>query len=88
VNEKHIPAARIVPKGYGELKLLIKDDVIAKAKTKEEKEALHAKNRRTVFKILNWDYQDPNAPKTERPQYKKQVIGEEDADKIETNEGN
>lgn len=88
VNEKHIPAARIKPVGYGETKLLIKDDVIAKAKTKEEKEALHAKNRRTVFKILSWDYQDPNAPKSDKPMYKPQVSGEEDADKIETNEAN
>lgn len=88
VNEKKIAADRIKPVGYGEHKLLIKDDVIAKAKTKEEKEALHQKNRRTVFKILSWEYQDPNAPKSEKPVYKPQVKGEEDADKIETNEGN
>ncbi len=63
VNEKHIPATRLVAKGYGKSKLLITDDVIKKAKTKEEKEALHQKNRRTAFRILSWDYVDPNAPK-------------------------
>lgn len=83
VNEKKIPIARLMSKGWGEKKLLIKDDVIAKAKTKEEKEALHQKNRRTVFRIVNWDYQDPNAPKSEKPVYKPQVKGEENSETIE-----
>jgi len=83
VNEKKIPVARLMSKGWGEKKLLIKDDVINAAKTKEEKEALHQKNRRTVFRILNWDYQDPNAPKSEKPTYKPQVIGEENSEEVE-----
>lgn len=85
-NEKKIPLARLQSKGWGEGKLLIKDDVINKAKTKEEKEALHAKNRRTVFRIVNWDYVDPNAPKSDKPLYKPQVLGEEDSNKVEDNE--
>ncbi|MBA3679643.1 MAG: PD40 domain-containing protein [Bacteroidetes bacterium] len=64
VNEKKIPVARLSAKGYGKTMLLITDDVIAKAKTKQEKEALHALNRRTNFSILSFDYVDPNAPKT------------------------
>jgi peptidoglycan-associated lipoprotein len=63
VKEKGINSARLQAKGYGKTQLLITDDVIAKAKTKEEKEALHALNRRTAFRILNWDFVDPNAPK-------------------------
>jgi len=86
VNEKKIPIARLMSKGWGEKKLLIKDDVIAKAKTKEEKESLHQKNRRTVFRIVNWDYVDPNAPKTDKPIYKPQVKGEENSEEIETTE--
>jgi len=43
VNEKKVPPARLTSKGWGEKKLLIKDDQINKAKTKEEKEALHQK---------------------------------------------
>jgi len=85
VNEKKIPAARLMSKGWGEKKLLIKDDVINKAKTKEEKEALHQKNRRTVFRIVNWDYVDPNAPKSEKPVFKPQVVGEEDSEKVQDN---
>lgn len=42
---------QIIAKGYGNTKLLIADTVIKKAKTKEEKEALHQKNRRTVLLI-------------------------------------
>lgn len=77
-NEKKIPLARLSAKGFGESKLLVTDDVINKAKTKEEKEALHQKNRRTVFSIVSWDYVDPNAPKTTAPTVKPKVSGEEE----------
>jgi peptidoglycan-associated lipoprotein len=65
VNEKGINPNRIKAKGYGANLLLIKDDVIANAKTTQEKEALHEVNRRTDFSILNWDFVDPNAPKVD-----------------------
>ncbi|MBS1646869.1 MAG: PD40 domain-containing protein [Bacteroidetes bacterium] len=80
---KGIPKERMVAKGWGKHKLKISDAQIAKAKTKEEKEALHAINRRTVFRILNWDYVDPKAPKTEIPKYHPKVSGEEDSSQIE-----
>jgi flagellar motor protein MotB len=64
VKEKAIPAERLVAKGYGMSQLLISDAVIKAAKSTQEKEALHQKNRRTSFKILNFNYVDPNAPKT------------------------
>ena len=82
-EEKKIPLARLTSKGWGEGKLLIKDAVINKMKTKEEKEALHQKNRRTVFRIVSWDYVDPNAPKSDKPLYKPQVKGEENSEEIE-----
>lgn len=63
VKEKGIPAERLVAKGYGATQLLITDAEIAKAPSKQEKEALHQKNRRTSFRILNFGYVDPNAPK-------------------------
>jgi peptidoglycan-associated lipoprotein len=78
VNEKKIAPARLVAKGYGKSMLLVGDDVIKNAKTKEEKEALHQKNRRTSFRILNWDYVDPNKPKTEAPKVKPKVEGEDE----------
>lgn len=82
INEKKVPAARLMFKGYGEKKLLIKDDVINKAKTAEEKNALHQKNRRTVLRVVNWDYVDPNAPKSDKPTYKPAVKGEENSEAI------
>ena len=82
-NEKKVPLARLMSKGWGEKKLLVKDAEIDKAPTKEEKEALHQRNRRTVFRILNWDYQDPNAPKSNKPVYKPQVSGEENSEEVE-----
>ncbi|MDP1803302.1 MAG: OmpA family protein [Bacteroidota bacterium] len=80
VNEKKINPARLQAKGYGKTQLLIGDDVIAKAKTKQEKEALHALNRRTAFRILNWDFVDPNAPKTPTKTNIKKGGDEEDED--------
>ncbi len=81
--EKKIPLERLKSKGWGEEKLLIKDAVINKAKTKEEKNALHQKNRRTVFRIVSWDYVDPNAPKSDKPIYKPAVKGDEDSESIQ-----
>lgn len=47
-----IDASRIKGKGYGETKLKVSNAVVAKAKTAEEKELLHQKNRRTEFIIV------------------------------------
>jgi peptidoglycan-associated lipoprotein len=77
VKDKGINPARLQAKGYGKTQLLITDDVIAKAKTKEEKEALHALNRRTAFRILNWDFVDPNAPKAGTTPTKTKKDGED-----------
>lgn len=49
---KGIAKERLVCKGYGKRQLLITNKQIDKAKTHEEKEALHAINRRTVFKVI------------------------------------
>lgn len=81
VIEKKIPAARIQPKGWGERKLKVTDAQIAKVKTKEEKEALHQKNRRTVFRVISWDYIDPNAP-AKPPIVHPKVSGEENSEDI------
>lgn len=64
VKEKGIPEARLKAKGFGPTKPLISDAQIKAARTNEEKEAMHQKNRRTEFKVLSFDYVDPNAPKT------------------------
>jgi len=64
VKEKNIPAARLVAKGFGQTKLIVSDELIKAAKSKEEKDALHQKNRRTEFKVLNFNYVDASSPKT------------------------
>jgi peptidoglycan-associated lipoprotein len=70
VNEKKIPKERLVAKGYGEERPLrladgtvLTEKYILSKKTKQEQEALFDLNRRSVFKVLSWDYVDPNAPK-------------------------
>jgi hypothetical protein len=52
-----IEADRIVARGYGKSKPLIKDAEITKLNTKAKKETARAKNSRVVFKVLRWDYQ-------------------------------
>ena len=53
---KGIDPARMVPVGRGAEETKISDDQIKKMATKEEKEAAHQVNRRTDFKVLNYDY--------------------------------
>jgi peptidoglycan-associated lipoprotein len=66
VEEKKMNPARIVPKGYGEKQLKFSDAQINKLATKQEQEAMHQKNRRTVIRVLKTDFVDPNAPKSDR----------------------
>lgn len=65
VKEKGIPVERMVAKGYGMTQPIVSDAQIKAAKSKEEKEALHQKNRRTTFRVLSFDYVDPNATKVD-----------------------
>ena len=58
---KGIPKTRLVPKGYNDKKPIVTDAEIAKLETKEEIEAAHQKNRRTVLKVLRTDH--PNDAK-------------------------
>jgi hypothetical protein len=60
-----IPQDRIVAKGFGDSRLLVKPSEIKKAKLKEEKSLLHARNRRCVFSIISWDY-DTDKPKDKK----------------------
>lgn len=78
VKEKEIPAERLVAKGYGKTQLLVSDATIKAAKTTQEKEALHQKNRRTSFKILNFNFVDPNATKGNNGGNKKDPEDEEE----------
>ncbi len=51
-----ISSERLESKGFGESDPIISDSQIGTMLTKEEKDAGHAKNRRTVFNILRLDY--------------------------------
>jgi len=44
---------QVTSKGYGMTKLLISDLTIKTARTNQEKEALHQKNRRTELKVIS-----------------------------------
>lgn len=53
---KGVSAQRLVAVGKGESEPKITDAQIAAMATEEEREFAHQKNRRTVFKILRYDY--------------------------------
>jgi len=46
---------RIIARGYGESQLIVPDEDIEKLPTEEQKEAAHQINRRTEFKILEYN---------------------------------
>lgn len=58
--EKGIDPARMTPIGYGESRPIISDEQIAAMNTEEEREAGHQKNRRTVFRVLSFDFIPPS----------------------------
>jgi peptidoglycan-associated lipoprotein len=78
VDEKHINPARIVPKGYGEKQLKFSDKEINALKTKQEQEAMHQKNRRTVIRVLKTDFVDPTLPKLDRAIIVPKVVGSQE----------
>jgi outer membrane protein OmpA-like peptidoglycan-associated protein len=53
---KGIAADRLVARGRGEDEPLVTDKEIAAMKSEDDKEAAHQMNRRTVFKIIRFDY--------------------------------
>lgn len=55
IISKGINANRITARGYGESKLIISDAEINAMATEKEKEAAHQINRRTEFKILEYN---------------------------------
>jgi hypothetical protein len=56
---------------------ILTEKYIMAKKTKQEQEALHQLNRRTAFRVVSWDYVDPNAPKdqNQRKIIKPKVLG-------------
>lgn len=60
--DKGIDRERMIPVGYGESRPKISDATIDALPSTEEKLAAHAKNRRTVFSVLRFDYIPKNQP--------------------------
>lgn len=63
--ERGIDPERMVPVGYGESRPLVTDAEIAALPTEEEREAAHQKNRRTVFRVLSFDFVPEEDPSSE-----------------------
>lgn len=59
IIEAGIDPERITAKGYGESQLLISDEEINRLPSLEEREAAHQINRRTEFKILEYNKRAP-----------------------------
>lgn len=57
LSAKGINRKRIKIKGWGNKKLLIRDNVIKKAETPEKKAEFHIKNQRVLLRIISWDFE-------------------------------
>ena len=55
IVSKGIETERLIAKGYGESQLLITDDEINNLPSVEEQEAAHQRNRRTEFKVTEYN---------------------------------
>jgi len=55
IVSKGIEADRLIARGYGESQLLISDEEINKLPTEESREAAHQRNRRTEFKVIEYN---------------------------------
>lgn len=55
IVSKGIEPGRLTARGYGESQLLISDDEINALKTEEAKEQAHQRNRRTEFKVIEYN---------------------------------
>ena len=55
LKDAGIPSERMFPVGYGEEALLVSDAEI-NSMPKDDQERAHQRNRRTVFKIIAFDY--------------------------------
>jgi hypothetical protein len=50
-----ITSDRLIARGYGESQLIISDEQISKIQTEEGQEAAHQRNRRTEFKVIEYN---------------------------------
>ena len=55
IVSKGIESDRLIARGYGESKLLISDEEINRLPTEEAREAAHQRNRRTEFKVTEYN---------------------------------
>ena len=55
IVSKGIDSERLIARGYGESQLLLSDEEINKLPTEETREAAHQRNRRTEFKVTEYN---------------------------------
>jgi peptidoglycan-associated lipoprotein len=77
IVSKGIEQGRLVARGYGESQLLISDDEINKLPSEEAKEQAHQRNRRTEFKVTEYN-------KVEEPELDEET--EEELEELQTQE--
>jgi outer membrane protein OmpA-like peptidoglycan-associated protein/Tol biopolymer transport system component len=78
IVSKGIESDRLIARGYGESNLLIQDEEINKLPTEEAREAAHQRNRRTEFKVIEYN-------KIEEPD-EEEDLEEEDLQELQADE--
>lgn len=79
IVSKGIDTDRLIARGYGESQLLISDEEINKLPTEESREAAHQRNRRTEFKVIEYN-------KVEEPEEDEEEVVEEEIQQLQAEE--
>ncbi len=79
IVSKGVSTDRLIARGYGESQLLISDDDINKLPTEEARESAHQRNRRTEFKVTEYN-------KVEEPEDEEDDLSEAEMEELQTEE--
>ncbi len=79
IVSKGIESGRLIARGYGESQLIISDDEINSLPTEEARESAHQRNRRTEFKVIEYN-------KVEEPELAEDEEEEEELQELQAEE--
>ncbi len=82
IVSKDIDRSRLTAKGYGESEPIIPDEEIEKLPTEERREEAHQRNRRTEFKVIEYNRVDEPEPLADDEEYQNEETVELQAEEV------
>ena len=84
IVSKGIDSERLIARGYGESQLLIADEEINRLPTEEAREAAHQRNRRTEFKVIEYNKVEDSEEEEELEEEIQELQAEERVEPVGT----